>query len=1030
MATVRIQLRRGEYQDWYDANPQLAAGELAIETDTNRIKIGDGSTNWRNLDYAIVNNDGTPLTTDDYGQPDGVPQLDASGYIKAQNLPPLAKITVHSVADQAARLALTVEPGDIAIQSDNGTSYVLQSTPASTNANWKELTATQAINDAVNAAVTAMLDGAPGALNTLNELAAAIGDDPTFFTTVATNLSNHENDSTNVHGIANTADLATKAYADQAEVDAKAYTDARETAITTAYEAYADQAEGDAKAYTDTREGLITTAYQAYADQAEVDAKAYTDARETAITTAYEAYVAGRETAITNAYEAYADQAEVDAKAYADQKVADLVDSSPAALNTLNELAAALGDDPSFATTVSNSIGTKVSKAGDTMTGALTLSGDPVGALHATNKAYVDNLIEGYGNTASSNLTGHNNTIYNVHGIADTSLLATKAYADNVGTVAATELSNHSADTTSVHGISNTADLATKSYADNAASAAQSAAETTAGTALTSHADDTTSIHGITNTANLVYTDDARLSDTRTPTDNTVSTAKIVDLAVTTGKINDLSVTSDKLAAGSVSTAKIADTSVTVDKLAADSVTTVKITDLNVTTAKIANDAVTSDKIADSAVAAAQLASSAVETAKINDLAVTTEKINDGAVTSAKIANGTIVNADINASAEIEQSKIANLVSDLGSKAPSSGPTFTGTVTLPGTTAIGNVSSTEIGYLDGVTSGIQAQIDTKLASATAASTYAPIASPTFTGTVVLPSTTSVGNVSSTEIGYLDGVTSAVQTQIDAKAASSTVTSHTSATTSVHGISDTSQLAYKNAANQTFTGNLEVDGNMTVDGNLTVNGTTFNASSTSIVIEDNMVQLAHQNAANTVDLGLVVAYTDGTAKHAGIVRDVSDSKWKIFKDVADEPATTVNFGQGSLDNLAVNNVEVAGVVFTDGTQTKQGVPSLTTIGTTISAAYNLSTGGLSLRDQLIPVSGTYVITVPTNSTTAYPVGTSIDFYQSAGTGASFAAADGTVSILATPGLKLRTTYSSATLTKVATNTWLLAGDLSA
>jgi len=664
------------------------------------------------------------------------------------------------------------------------------------------------------------------------------------------------------------------------------------------------------------------------------------------------------------------------------------------------------------------------------MTGALTLSGDPVGALHATNKAYVDNLIEGYGNTASSNLTGHNNTIYNVHGIADTSLLATKAYADNVGTVAATELSNHSADTTSVHGISNTADLATKSYADNAASAAQSAAETTAGTALTSHADDTTSIHGITNTANLVYTDDARLSDTRTPTDNTVSTAKIVDLAVTTGKINDLSVTSDKLAAGSVSTAKIADTSVTVDKLAADSVTTVKITDLNVTTAKIANDAVTSDKIADSAVAAAQLASSAVETAKINDLAVTTEKINDGAVTSAKIANGTIVNADINASAEIEQSKIANLVSDLGSKAPSAGPTFTGTVTLPGTTAIGNVSSTEIGYLDGVTSGIQAQIDTKLASATAASTYAPIASPTFTGTVVLPSTTSVGNVSSTELGYLDGVTSAVQTQINAKADSSTVTSHTSATTSVHGISDTSQLAYKNAANQTFTGNLEVDGNMTVDGNLTVNGTTFNASSTSIVIEDNMVQLAHQNAANTVDLGLVVAYTDGTTKHAGIVRDVSDSKWKIFKDVADEPATTVNFGQGSLDNLAVNNVEVAGVVFTDGTQTKQGVPSLTTIGTTISAAYNLSTGGLSLRDQLIPVSGTYVITVPTNSTTAYPVGTSIDFYQSAGTGASFAAADGTVSILATPGLKLRTTYSSATLTKVATNTWLLAGDLSA
>jgi len=61
-----------------------------------------------------------------------------------------------------------------------------------------------------------LVDGAPGLLNTLNELAAAIGDDPSFFTTVATNLSNHQSDTTNIHGIANTADLATKAYADGA----------------------------------------------------------------------------------------------------------------------------------------------------------------------------------------------------------------------------------------------------------------------------------------------------------------------------------------------------------------------------------------------------------------------------------------------------------------------------------------------------------------------------------------------------------------------------------------------------------------------------------------------------------------------------------------------------------------------------------------------------------------------------------------------------------------------------------------------
>ncbi len=89
---------------------------------------------------------------------------------------------------------------------------------------------------------------------------------------------------------------------------------------------------------------------------------------------------------------------------------------------------------------------------------------------------------------------------------------------------------------------------------------------------------------------------------------------------------------------------------------------------------------------------------------------------------------------------------------------------------------IGSVTNTEIGYLSGVTSGIQTQISAKLDSSTASSTYAPIASPTFTGTVVLPSTTSIGTVDSTEIGYLDGVTSSIQTQLSAKLDSSTASS--------------------------------------------------------------------------------------------------------------------------------------------------------------------------------------------------------------------------------------------------------------
>jgi len=57
---------------------------------------------------------------------------------------------------------------------------------------------------------------------------------------------------------------------------------------------------------------------------------------------------------------------------YTDTAVANLVDSAPGTLDTLNELAVALGDDPNFATTVTNSIATKLPLDGGTMTGAIT----------------------------------------------------------------------------------------------------------------------------------------------------------------------------------------------------------------------------------------------------------------------------------------------------------------------------------------------------------------------------------------------------------------------------------------------------------------------------------------------------------------------------------------------------------------------------------------------------------------------------------------------------------------------------------
>ena len=231
------------------------------------------------------------------------------------------------------------------------------------------------------------------------------------------------------------------------------------------------------------------------------------------------------------------------------------------------------------------------------------------------------------------------------------------------------------------------------------------------------------------------------------------------------------------------------------------------------------------------------------------------------------------------------------------------------------------------------------------------------------------------------------------------------------------------------AGATFTGNVEVDGNLIVDGNLTINGTEFIASATSITIEDNMLQLAHENAANTVDLGIVVGYNDGAAKHSGIVRDVSANSWKLFKGVTTEPATTVDFTEGSLDDLALNNLTAAGVVFSDGTQTKEGVPSRTPI-VQKTASYALST--LTHRDSMIEVSSTSAttITIPLDSTVDYPIGTTIDILQTNTGQVTIAPVSGSVTVNATPGLKLRTRWSSCTLMKRAANTWVVYGDLTA
>jgi hypothetical protein len=53
MANIQFQLRRGIASEWTSINPILAAGEVGVETDTNKIKIGNGNSVWTSLSYTI-----------------------------------------------------------------------------------------------------------------------------------------------------------------------------------------------------------------------------------------------------------------------------------------------------------------------------------------------------------------------------------------------------------------------------------------------------------------------------------------------------------------------------------------------------------------------------------------------------------------------------------------------------------------------------------------------------------------------------------------------------------------------------------------------------------------------------------------------------------------------------------------------------------------------------------------------------------------------------------------------------------------
>mgnify|MGYP000724988444 FL=1 len=385
----------------------------------------------------------------------------------------------------------------------------------------------------------------------------------------------------------------------------------------------------------------------------------------------------------------------------------------------------------------------------------------------------------------------------------------------------------------------------------------------------------------------------------------------------------------------------------------------------------------------------------------------------------------------------------------LGTKAPIASPTFTGTVTIPAGAGIaGYVQTTDLAAYsttalnDAAYLSITNAASTYLTQNNATSTYLALANAderiqdTAAGMLQVSAGNGLGRVYDDAANSLtlsidqtvistvaardaaivtalataasdattkangavttaaaDATTKAATAKSEAIAAAATaadtkVSDHSTDTTNVHGISDTSLLALK-----------------------------------SEVAAVTKTSLGLGNVDNTADASKPVSSAQATAIATAKSEAIADATAQVAALVTGAPAA-----MNTLDELAAALGDDANYAATITTALAGKVPSATTISQK-TASYTLAS--INEKDSMIEMNaaGATTVTVPTDAAVAFPVGTSLDILR-VGAGAVDVAAAGGVTVNATPGLKLRSQWSSATLIKRAANTWVLVGDLSA
>ncbi len=395
-----MQQRRGTAAQWTAANPVLAAGEIGFETDTNKFKMGNGSSAWTALTYfanaaelaAII--DAAPETLNTLNEIAAAINDDPAfftnfGTLVGQSIANSIETfrvdttDIHGIANTAELATKTYANNAV-------TTHEADTTSVHGIANTADLVTQSMLSDAVDAAEVDQASLAGTGLD-WNSVNSRFDIDSTVATkTYAdTAVSTHNSDTTDVHGIADTSLLATKSYADTAEADAIAAAGtAADTKVSTAVAALTKSSVGLANVdNTSDANKPVSTAVQTALDL-----------KETVANVALKAPLAspaltGVPTAPTAA--AATNTTQVATTAYVRGEVAALVNSAGATLDTLGEIATALGNDANLSTTLTTAIGLKAPIDSPTFTGTVTI---PAGAS-----------ISGFAPLASPTFTGTNN---------------------------------------------------------------------------------------------------------------------------------------------------------------------------------------------------------------------------------------------------------------------------------------------------------------------------------------------------------------------------------------------------------------------------------------------------------------------------------------------------------------------------------------------------------------------------------------------------------------------------------------------